>query len=91
MDEQLGVGLRDVLVVVQDRDHVEDVIQERLTTGASLVIRQQDADSQFRHRDRRYGDVVVILDRVVKGVAGSLGVDEIRRVEEERPQGRSSS
>ncbi|MDQ6909429.1 MAG: hypothetical protein M3Z84_01390 [Actinomycetota bacterium] len=46
-------------------------------------------DSQLGDRDRRDGYVVLIGDHITEGVAGPVGVDEERRVEQEPDQDRS--
>ena len=91
VDQQVGVALGHLLVVVEDGNHIEDVFEEGEATSAPPPGGEQHTHSQLGHRDRSYGDVIFILDRCVKAVSGSLRVDEIGRVEEKARQGRSSS
>lgn len=90
MDQQLGMGLCDSTVVVEDGDDREDAFKER-KAGRSLLPRgEEHADSQFGCSDGGDGDLVVVADSIVEVGCRAFGVDQEGRVTEEPGQGRSS-
>ena len=84
----MGGGNR--LVVVDDRDDVDDVVHEGLPVGAVDVIGQVHSDQQLGDGDGGDRRVVVIGDQVIEGRSRAVSVDEEGGVEEEPAQGRCS-
>lgn len=89
-DEKSRMSLGDCDVVGDHRDRGEYVLDERRPNGTLLSCSEQCTDSQLSDRDRRDGYVVLIGDHIIEGVAGPVGVDEKRRVEQETCQDRPS-
>jgi len=89
-DEQSRVSLGDRYVVGDHGERCEYVLDESGPRCSGLSRSEQRTNSELGDGDRRDGDVVLIGDHLVEGVAGSVGVDEERRVEQEPPQDRSS-
>jgi len=89
-DKQLRVRLGHADVVVNHRDCGENVVEKGRTNDSRPSFRQLDADSELSNGDRRDGDVVVVIERLVDFPSGPLDVDEKRGVEQKPSQLRSS-
>ncbi len=90
LDEELGMSFGHTEVIGDEGNDGEDVVHEGCSRRTGLPAGQQDPDPELGDGDRSHGDVVVVIDDVVEPIAGSVGVDEKGRVEEEATQGRSS-
>lgn len=91
LDEQPRMNLSDRDVIGDHWDHGEYVLQERGPRRRRLSRSEERTDSELGDRNRRDGDIVLIGDHIIKGVARPVGVDEERRVEQEPSQDRSST
>ncbi len=87
--EKLGVRSSDVETVVDDRQGVDDVVEERLSRLSAFASRDLDAHAEFSDRDRSDGGFVVVSDQCVQVEDRSFGVDEDVGVEQEQRQNRS--
>lgn len=81
MDEEGGVRLCDVAVVVEDRNDPRDLVQKCQTGGSAYSCGQKHADPKFGERDRRDRDLVVVPDGVVQRTTRAFGIDQERGVE----------
>jgi hypothetical protein len=70
-----------VKVVGLDRHGFEDCGDEAFATLPPRAFRALDPYLQLGHGDRRYRDVVTVLDHSAQEVAIALGVDQDRGVE----------
>ena len=90
LEQELGVGLGDLEVVVEHGDRGDDVIDVHAPRHLRRpVARRAHARSSaiVMATDR---DVVVVVDHIVEVVAGAFGVHKERRVEEDTSHDRSS-
>lgn len=84
------MSLSDREVVGDHGDRGEYVLDERGPFSSLLSCSKQCTGSQLGDRDRGDRYVVLICDHTVEGLAGPVGVDEERRVEQQPSQDRSS-
>jgi hypothetical protein len=85
------MGARDRRVVVEDRYVRRDVRDEPLSRAAMPAAAQLDTYEKLGDGNRGDGNVVVIVDEVIEGRPGPVGIDQERRVEQEPGQERSST
>ncbi len=91
LHEQTSVSLGNCDVVGDHRDRCEDILDERLPRSGSPSRSEQRADPQLSDGDRCDRDIVLVSDHLVQGAAGTVGVDEKRRVEQQPRQDRTST
>lgn len=65
-DEQLGVRSSDLDVVADDRQRLDDVVEERLSRLSPLSGGDVDADAELGDRDGGNGGLVVVGDEFVQ-------------------------
>lgn len=85
----MRTGHRDV--VIDDRNRVRHFLDELTPTGSGSAPAQLDPNQEFSDGHGGNGNVVFVLDDLVKGSAGTVCVNKERRVEQEPAQERSSS
>jgi hypothetical protein len=85
--EQRRVGLRDLGVVVLDRDRIENRRDEEFALAPRAAFREVDPEPQLGDRDRGDREVVIVADGGVERAAPSLGIDQDRGVEDQSRQG----
>jgi len=89
-DQQFGVRASNCEVVADDRQAVDDVIEELAPRTSTLAGRELDSDAEFGDRDRCNGGLVVVTDQVVEIERCAFGLDEDAGVQQEQRQNRSS-
>lgn len=85
--QQDSVGLGCIKVIGLNRDGVENRCDEALPLVPPAPFRQLNTNPQLCHGDRRYGDIVTVVDRFAQRVTPALGVDQDRRVQDQSRQG----
>ncbi len=79
-NEKTGVSLCHRKVVINYRERRNDVVYEILTTTPGSPLCQFHAHEKLCHRDRRYGNIIVVVDNVVETVVRPFRVNEKGRV-----------
>lgn len=90
LHEESRMRLSNREVVGDHRDRGEHVLQERGPCGRLLPCSEQCTHPQLSDRDCGDGDIVRVGDRAIERIAGAVGDDEERRVQQEPSQDRSS-
>jgi hypothetical protein len=88
--EQCGVSPRDVEVIRNDGEHLEQVINEGLAIESSPSRCELDSYTEFCCGDRCDRWLVVVGDQSIEIELASLDGDQHARVEQEGGQNRSS-
>ena len=88
--KELGVGCRDLCVVVDYRDDFRDVVDEPLTGCPAAAIGQMDSDEKFGDGNGCDSNFVLIGNEVFERGTCAVGVNEKRGIEQESAQGRLS-
>lgn len=89
-DQQFGVRASNCEVVADDRQAVDDVIEEPTPRTSTFAGRDPDPDAEFGDRDRGNGGLVVVIDQVVQVERCAFDFDEDVGVQQEQRQNRSS-
>ena len=90
-DQQLGVRASDGEVVADDRQIVDDVIEELAPRTSTFAGRNLDTDAELGDGDGCNGGFVVVSDQYVQVERGAFGFDEDVGVQQEQRQNRSSA
>ena len=85
--QQSGVCLSDTEVVDLDRGRTENRRDEALALLPPASLRELSTNFQLRHGDRRYSDIITIVDHLSQRTTTALGIDQDRRVEDQSRQG----
>jgi hypothetical protein len=88
--EQCGVSPRDIEVIRNDREHLEQVLDERLPIQLSPARCELDSDTELCCSDRCDRWLVRVGDQSIEIELATLDGDQHARVEQERGQNRSS-
>lgn len=62
--QQGGVRFGHDEVIGLDRNDLENRLDETLTLLSPAPVRQPNANPQLRHGDRRYSDIITVVDRL---------------------------
>ena len=89
-DQQFGVHAGNCEVVADDRQAVDDVIEELAPRTSTFAGRDLDSHAEFGDGDRGNGGPVVVIDQVVQVERCAFGLDEDVGVQQEQRQNRSS-
>lgn len=88
--EKCGVGPRDVDVVRDDREHLEQLLDERSAIQPSPPRCELDSDTELCCGDGSDRGLVIVGDQSIEIEPSSLDGDQHARVEQEGGQNRSS-
>ena len=90
-DEEGRVGCRDVDVVVDDGERLEQVVEERSTSRPAPAGCQLDPDAELGNGDRSDRRFVVIGDQAIKIELATFGRDQNIGVQQQCSQNRPST
>ena len=89
-DQQFGVHAGNCEVVADDRQAVDDVVEELAPRTSAFAGGDLDPHAEFGDGDRGNGGLVVVVDQVVQVERCAFDLDEDVRVQQEQCQNRSS-
>lgn len=85
--QESSVCLGHVEVVRLNREGVQNCRYKALAFLAPAPFRELNANLQLRNGDRRYSDIITVVDHLSQRTTTALGVDQNRRVEDQSRQG----
>jgi hypothetical protein len=81
----------DTRVVINHWNGGDYVVHKCRSTDLGVPVGEFDPNAKFGDGDGRDRHIIIVFDGLIECVAGTLGVDEERGIEEKACQGRSST
>jgi hypothetical protein len=82
MGQQSGMRLGHIEVINLNRSGVQNCRDKTLAGFPPTPLRQLNANPQLGNGDRRYCDIITVVDRLAQRIfAPALGVDQDSRIE----------